>query len=361
MATTTTIMDAIETLMPSAIPLPIEEEVDTSLAILILLSLLFIILIISYILQRKQIRIIHETVVSIILGMAVGLILSFTSSKGINKMVTFDHRYFFNLLLPPIILNSGYDMHRQNFFQSFGSILIFALLGTFMSTLFIGTALYLLVLVGLHGLQMTFLDCVIFGAILSSTDPVTILSLFHQLKVDEKLYSIIFGESLLNDSVAIVLFRYTSVNHSVLGKLRGTELTAETAIKGFISFFAVFSGSVLVGIIFGLMCALLLKYTELRNYPSLETSLVLILAYASYMLSNSMQFSGIVSLLFCGIIMKHYAYDNMSITSRQTTKSMFKVLSQLSENFIFIYLGLSLFTKTHQTFLPGLIILTLVC
>lgn len=53
---------------------------------------------------------------------------------------------------------------------------------------------------------MSFVECLMFGSILSSTDPVTVLSIFSQLKVDPKLYSIIFGESMLNDSVAIVLF-----------------------------------------------------------------------------------------------------------------------------------------------------------
>jgi sodium/hydrogen exchanger-like protein 6/7 len=191
------------------------------------------------------------------------------------------------------------------------------------------------------------------GAILSSTDPVTILSLFHQLQVDEKLYAIIFGESLLNDSVAIVLF-------STLGKLHDAEWTAMTVLKAFISFFAVFSGSIMIGIIVGLLCAVLLKYSNLQEYPSLEACLIIIQAYSSYMLSNAMQFSGIVSLLFCGIIMKHYANDNMSLTTKQTTKNMFRVLSQLSENFIFIYLGVTLFTKTQQTILPIFIVLVLV-
>jgi sodium/hydrogen exchanger-like protein 6/7 len=200
-------------MVPSASPTPLppaQEEIDSSVAILILLSMLLLILMISYFLQRKRIRIIHETVVSIFLGMIVGAIIRYSADSlddGIVKMVTFDHRYFFNLLLPPIILNSGYDMHRQNFFKNFGAILIFALGGTLISTMVIGTIFYLFVLMGLHGLSMSFLDCVLMGAILSSTDPVTVLSLFHQLKVDEKLYAIIFGESLLNDSVAIVLFR----------------------------------------------------------------------------------------------------------------------------------------------------------
>jgi sodium/hydrogen exchanger-like protein 6/7 len=116
----------------------------------------------------------------------------------------------------------------------------------------------------------------------------------------------------------------------------------------------------MIGVIIGLLCAILLKYTLLEEYPSLEACLIIIQAYASYMLSNSMQFSGIVSLLFCGITMKHYASDNMSPTTRSTTKNMFRVLSQLSENFIFIYLGIAIFTKTQQTFLFGFILLALV-
>lgn len=70
--------------------------------------------------------------------------------------------------------------------------------------------------------------------------------------------------------------------------------------------------------------------------------------------------SGIVSLLFCGVTLKHYAQENMSTTTRKTTKYMFRVLSQLSENFIFIYLGIALFTKSDDSLYPGLIIFTLV-
>lgn len=53
--------------------------------------------------------------------------------------------------------------------------------------------------------------------------------------------------------------------------------------------------------------------------------------------------SGIVSLLFCGITLKHYAYHSMSRRTQRTTKYMFSILAQLSENFIFIYLGLNLY------------------
>lgn len=61
---------------------------------------------------------------------------------------------------------------------------------------------------------------------------------------------------------------------------------------------------------------------------------------------------GIVSLLFCGITLKHYAYYNMSRRTQLTTKYLFQVMAQLSENFIFIYLGLDLFVETNLQFKP---------
>lgn len=69
---------------------------------------------------------------------------------------------------------------------------------------------------------------------------------------------------------------------------------------------------------------------------------------------------GIVSLLFCGITLKHYAYHNMSHRAQRTTKYLFGILAQLSENFIFIYLGLSLFTQTQLVYKPMFILVTAV-
>lgn len=69
---------------------------------------------------------------------------------------------------------------------------------------------------------------------------------------------------------------------------------------------------------------------------------------------------GIVSLLFCGITLKHYAYHNMSIRTQRTSKYMFGLLAQLSENFIFIYLGLSLFTQDELVYKPMFIFVTAV-
>lgn len=100
-----------------------------------------------------------------------------------------------------------------------------------------------------------------------------------------------------------------------------------------------------LGVSFGLAMSLVLKHSSLSLYPSIESCLVALCAYTCYFLSNGLSMSGIVSLLFCGITLKHYAYHTMSRRTQRTTKYIFSTLAQLSENFIFIYLGLSLFTS----------------
>jgi sodium/hydrogen exchanger-like protein 6/7 len=311
---------------------PVIVEIHTTWALLILISLLIIILCVSYFLQRHRIQFIHESVISIMLGLLVGLIIRLSPvDLEIKSMLLFDHQYFFNLLLPPVILHSAYDLKIHGFIQNIGPILLFAFVGTFMSTMIIGVSVFLFALTGIHGLNMTFLDCVIFGAILSSTDPVTVLAIFKQLRVDPKLYVMVFGESILNDSVSIVLF-------GTLGHFVGKSLSVSTFFMGIFIFLQVFCGSCIIGVMYAIVCALCLKHTHLYLYPSIESCLIFLLAYSSYLVSNGLQLSGIVSLLFCGITLKHYAYPSMSMRTKRTTRYMFRVLQQFSENFIFIYL-----------------------
>ncbi|CAO3593323.1 unnamed protein product [Absidia cylindrospora] len=164
-------------------------------ALLILMTLLIGALWASYFLQLRKIRAIHETVISIMAGMIVGLIIKLSPGTIIQKMMQFNQGYFFNLLLPPIILNSGYELKRRNFFYNFGTILTFAMVGTFIAAIVTGVLTFLFALLHLEGINISFLDSMIFGSILSATNPVTILAIFSQLHVDPQLFSIISGES----------------------------------------------------------------------------------------------------------------------------------------------------------------------
>lgn len=332
---------------------PVAEEVFSSWALFILLSLLCAALWSSYYLQQRRIKAVHETVLSIFYGMIVGLIIRVAPGHYIQDTVKFKSGYFFNILLPPIILNSGYELHQANFFNNIGSILMFAIPGTFISALVLGTILYLWTSLGFDGVKLEFVDALAVGATLSATDPVTILSIFNAYKVDPKLYTIIFGESLLNDAISIVMFETCQQFH-------GKQLQFSSVFEGIGLFLMTFTISTIIGISVGILVALILKHSHIRRYPQIETCLVLLFAYQSYFFSNGAHMSGIVSLLFCGITLKHYAYFNMSRRTQIATKYVFQLLAQLSENFIFIYLGLSLFTEVALVFKPLLIIVTFV-
>ncbi|KAG8953889.1 monovalent cation:H+ antiporter, CPA1 (nhx1) [Tulasnella sp. 419] len=321
------------------------EELYSAWALTILCFLLIISLWTSYYVQIKRIRAVHETVLSIFAGMFVGLIVRLSPGHLIREMLTFKHTLFFNLLLPPIILNSGYELKQENFFRNFGSILTFAFLGTFISAIGIGVLVYIYSFLSLESLSLTLLECLIFGSAVSATDPVTILAIFNQYKVDPKLYSVIFGESILNDAVSIVMYE-------TLSQFHGTDIYVSSFFHGTGIFLFSFMTSMALGVSCGLFCSLMLKHSSLHLYPGIESCLVALIAYTSYFFSNGLHLSGIVSLLFCGITLKHYAYHTMSKRTQRTTKYMFSVLAQLSENFIFIYLGLNLFTQDVQVFKP---------
>ncbi|TVY50886.1 Endosomal/prevacuolar sodium/hydrogen exchanger [Lachnellula cervina] len=334
-----------------------QREIFSSWALFIMIMLLITALFTSYILQQKKVEAVHETVISIFAGMTVGLVLRVSSGTSIQNLVSFDYQIFFNLLLPPIILASGYELHQANFFRNIGTILTFAFAGTFISAIVLGLILWVYTRIPLDGFEMTFVDAISVGATLSATDPVTILAIFNTYKVDPKLYTVIFGESILNDAVAIVLFE--TAQRYKEGGAAGT-LTFLSLIEGIGIFLAVFFGSLIIGVCVGIGTALTLKYTYVRRFPKMESCMIILTAYASYFFSNGLHMSGIVTLLFCGITLKHYAYYNMSRRTQLTTKYLFQVLAQLSENFIFIYLGLSLFTESKFQFKPLFIIVTVI-
>lgn len=136
--------------------------------------------------------------------------------------------------------------------------------------------------------DLTLLECLIFGSTLSATDPVTILAIFTQYKVDPHLYSVIFGESILNDAVSIVMYE-------TLSKFHGSDPHVGSFVHGVGIFLLSFTISMALGVIFGLACSLALKHSHLSQFPGIESCLVTLVAYTSYFFSNGLQMSGELS------------------------------------------------------------------
>jgi len=181
------------------------------------------------------------------------------------------------------------DRSQTNFFRNIGTILTFAFAGTFISAVVLGVILWLWTRLNLDGLSISFVEAMSVGATLSATDPVTILAIFNTYKVDPKLYTVIFGESILNDAIAIVLFETAQKYKAGEAEQR---LTVFSLFESIGIFLGVFLGSVLIGLLVGAMTSLLLKFTHIRRFPKIESCLILLIAYASYFFANAIHMSG---------------------------------------------------------------------
>ncbi|XP_076323667.1 sodium/hydrogen exchanger 9-like isoform X2 [Tachypleus tridentatus] len=262
-------------------------------------------------------------------------------SQKLDQKATFDPEIFFNIILPPIIFNAGYSLKRRFFFHNLGAIMAFAFIGTTISCFVVGAVVYGFVQLMPH-LEFTFNDSLYFGAIISATDPVTILAIFHDLNVDVNLYALVFGESILNDAVAIVLSGAINNYEEHYHTESGFEIGA--AFKSLGNFVYIFLCSFLIGSVTGCCTALLTKFTRLCDFPLLESSLFVLMSYSTFLLAEAADLSGIVAVLFCGICQAHYTFNNLSNESRIRTKQLFELLNFIAESFIFTYIGVSVFT-----------------
>uniref|UniRef100_A0A671LVN8 Sodium/hydrogen exchanger n=1 Tax=Sinocyclocheilus anshuiensis TaxID=1608454 RepID=A0A671LVN8_9TELE len=384
-----------------------ESHRQDSADLLVFILLLTLTILTIWLFKHRRCRFLHETGLAMIYGLLVGVVLRYaihvpsdmnnvTLSCNVNaspatllvnvsgkfyeytlkgeisgseindiqdnemlRKVTFDPEVFFNILLPPIIFHAGYSLKRRHFFRNLGSILAYAFVGTVVSCFIIGLFMYGCVLlmkqIGHLGGDFFFTDCLFFGAIVSATDPVTVLAIFNELQVDADLYALLFGESVLNDAVALVLSS-SIVAYQPEGDNTHT-FEAMAMLKSFGVFLGVFSGSFALGVATGVVTALIsFTFTKLRELPLLETALFFLMSWSTFLLAEACGFTGVVAVLFCGMTQAHYTFNNLSPESQDRTKQLFELLNFLAENFIFSYMGLTLFTFHNHVFNPIFIV-----
>uniref|UniRef100_A0A8C1K602 Sodium/hydrogen exchanger n=1 Tax=Cyprinus carpio TaxID=7962 RepID=A0A8C1K602_CYPCA len=378
-----------------------ESHRQDSADLLVFILLLTLTILTIWLFKHRRFRFLHETGLAMIYGLLVGVVLRYaihvpsdmnniTLSCNVNaspatllvnvsgkfyeytlkgeisgsevndiqdnemlRKVTFDPEVFFNILLPPIIFHAGYSLKRRHFFRNLGSILAYAFVGTVVSCFIIGLLMYgcvmLMKQIGHLGGDFFFTDCLFFGSIVSATDPVTVLAIFNELQVDADLYALLFGESVLNDAVAVVLSS-SIIAYQPEGDNTHT-FEAMAMLKSFGIFLGVFSGSFALGVATGVV-----TFTKLRDFPLLETALFFLMSWSTFLLAEACGFTGVVAVLFCGMTQAHYTFNNLSPESQERTKQLFELLNFLAENFIFSYMGLTLFTFKNHVFNPIFIV-----
>ncbi|XP_054796708.1 sodium/hydrogen exchanger 4 isoform X1 [Prosopis cineraria] len=292
-------------------------------------AVLCLCLLIGHLLEEN--RWVNESIVAILVGCIAGMILLFITKGKSSRILTFDEELFFIYLLPPIIFNAGFQVKKKQFFHNFLTIMLFGVIGVFISASIVVSGSWWL-FPKLNFIGLTVQDYLAIGTIFSSTDTVCTLQVLNQ---DETplLYSLVFGEGVVNDATSVVLFN--AVRKLDASKVNGRALH----VMG--DFLYLFSTSTALGFIAGLLTAYILKALCFGRHSSVrEIALMVLMAYLSYMLAELLGLSGILTVFFCGLLMSHYAWHNVTETSRVTTRHVFATMSFIAETFIFLYVGM---------------------
>ncbi|KAB7496435.1 Sodium/hydrogen exchanger 8 [Armadillidium nasatum] len=312
-----------------------EQEHLSSLSIFLILCVLGICILMIFFLLKTKLNYLPESVACVIIGAIIGLCLKIMYRNNIanwQKEEAFSPTVFFLVILPPIIFESGYNLHKGNFFQNIGSVLTFAILGTIISALVIGGGVYLLGQADVV-YRLTFVESFAFGSLISAVDPVATLAIFPcPERRSNSLYVGLRGETILE---------LASPAMSEMG-------SGEAVLYTFWRFCVMFFASAGIGVAFALLSALTLKYIPLREYTSLELCIVIIFIYAPYTLAEGVHLSGIMAILFNGIVMSHYTHFNLSPVMQITMQHLMRTLALIGECSVFIYLGLAIFSFRHH-------------
>ncbi|XP_029477344.1 sodium/hydrogen exchanger 8 [Oncorhynchus nerka] len=339
-----------------------EEEQSSGMTIFFSLLVIGICIILVHLLIKFKLHFLPESVAVVSLGILMGgfiKIIEFHELANWKEEEMFRPNMFFLLLLPPIIFESGYSLHKGNFFQNIGSITLFAVIGTAISAFIVGGGIYFLGQADvIYKMSMT--DSFAFGSLISAVDPVATIAIFNALNVDPVLNMLVFGESILNDAVSIVL---TNTAEGFARDDNSMVTGWETFLQALGYFLKMFFGSAALGTLTGLISAIFLKHFDLRKTPSLEFGMMIIFAYLPYGLAEGIKLSGIMSILFSGIVMSHYTHHNLSPVTQILMQQTLRSVAFMCETCVFAFLGLSIFSFPHKfelSFVIWCIVLVLV-
>ncbi|RZC46693.1 hypothetical protein C5167_039646 [Papaver somniferum] len=284
-----------------------KEQQAAGVGILLQIMMLVLSFVLGHLLRRHKFYFVPEASASLLIGLIVGGLANVSNTEAsislapVSGFSKFQYYYFVDFVHFSIYANNC--LSNKPFFSNFGAIVTFAILGTFISSIVTGVLVYLGgVLLLMY--KLPFVECLMFGALISATDPVTVLSIFQELGTDMNLYALVFGESVLNDAMAISLYR-------TMSSVRSQASSGQNFFLVILRFLETFVGSM-------------------------------------YMLAEGLGLSGIVSILFTGIVMKHYTFSNLSENSQRFVAAFFHLISSLAETFVFIYMGFDIAMEKHS-------------
>jgi len=237
-------------------------------------------------------------------------------------------------LLPSLIFSAAINIDSKLLFKNLNPTFLLAGPGLVIATLISGGIMYYFTPLDLAG-------SLLFGALISATDPVAVISLFEIVGAPKRLRILVDGESLFNDATAIVMY---TLMHKVV--LVGTAFTIFTLGYTVYDFVFIFFGGLLVGAATGYIMAQILLF--IKDDPMVEIALSAIVAYTAFIFAERvLQVSGVMACLGAGMVISHYSSSRFTTQTKTYLNNFWQFISFIANSYIFILLG---FTEKFYLF-----------
>jgi CPA1 family monovalent cation:H+ antiporter len=238
------------------------------------------------------------------------------------RLVNLSPELILEIFLPPLLFEAAWNLSWRKLKANWFAISLFAIIGVIISVLGISLALNYF-----NGMALPI--ALLAGAALSATDPVSVVALFKELGASKKLTTLMEGESLFNDGVAVVAFLL----------LVGIPLGTDTfSLSGTVAHFFTFVGiGVGIGLALGFSLSLL---TQRFDLPFVEQSLTLVAAYGAYLLAEELGGSGVIAVVVVGIILGNYGSRiGMNPRTRLVVSIFWEFVAFFVNSIIFLLIG----------------------
>ncbi|ANY74269.1 sodium:proton antiporter [Paenibacillus ihbetae] len=264
----------------------------------------------------------------------VGLLLGLLHIPVLDEAETFITQsnvfqaIIISLFLPILLGDATLKLPFSHLREQSKPVAALAIGGTFLSFLIIALAMY-----GIMGLPLPV--AFTFAALMSATDPISVISIFKSLGVSKKMVTIIEGESLFNDGIAVVLFQISSVY-----LLSYIEMGWAGIGSGIWLFLQFSLGGIAIGAILGFLFSQLIRFYD--DYP-LEIAFSMLLFFGSYFIAEHFHVSGVIAVVVSGLIFGSYGSRiGMSETTKMNINSFWDVITLVANSLIFLMIGLEI-------------------